>query len=200
MAKPPNAPRTSRGEMTRRRLLDAARIEIGTKGFAEASVSSITRQAGVGQGTYYIYFESKEEIMRALVLEMGRNLRQQLSDINADAPNRIEAERAGLRHFIAFARTNPDLYRIVQEAQFVDEKIYRDYFEEFASGYRTVLKQAVDAGDISDGDLEVRAWLLLGLGRSMGEVYGLWQTDVDIDYVVDTIMDILEHGMKAKKG
>lgn len=199
MAKQPNSPRTSRGEMTRRRLLDAARIEIGTKGFADASVSSITRQAGVGQGTYYIYFESKEEIMRALVLEMGRDLRQQLSDINASAPNRMEAERAGLRHFITFARNNPDLYRIVQEAQFVDEKIYRDYFEEFASGYRSVLKQAVDAGDISDGDLEVRAWLLLGLGRSMGEVYGLWQTDVDIDYVVDTIMDILEHGMKAKK-
>jgi AcrR family transcriptional regulator len=181
-------------------LLDAARVEIGSKGFAEASVSSITRQAGVGQGTYYIYFKSKEEIMRALVLEMGRDLRQQLSDINIAAPDRFAAERAGLRHFIAFARDNPDLYRIVQEAQFVDDEVYRAYFEEFASGYRKTLETAVQAGEISDGDLEVRAWLLLGLGRSMGEVYGLWQTDVDIDYVVDTIMDILEHGMKARKG
>lgn len=199
MAKSPSAPRTSRGEMTRRRLLDAARIEIGSKGFAEASVSSITRQAGVGQGTFYIYFESKEEIMRALVLEMGRDLRQQLSSINSTAPNRMAAERAGLRHFIAFARENPDLYRIVQEAQFVDDKVYRAYFDEFASGYRKALEAAVDAGEITKGDLDIRAWLLLGLGRSMGEVYGLWQTDVDIDYVVDTIMDILEHGMKARE-
>ena len=191
-------PRTSRGEQTRRRLLEAARIEIGGKGFAEASISSITQQAGVGQGTYYIYFKSKEAIMRELVLEMGRDLRQQLSDINNAAPNRITAEREGLRHFIAFARDNPDLYRIVQEAQFVDDAVYRAYFEEFTNGYRKALQAAVQSGEISQGDLEIRSWLLIGIGRSMGEVYGLWRTDVDIDYVVDTIMDILENGMKAK--
>lgn len=193
------APRTSRGEMTRRRLLDAARIEIGNKGFAEASVSSITRQAGVGQGTYYIYFKSKEAILRELVLEMGRQLRQELSDINGSAPNRIAAEREGLRHFIAFARENPDLYRIVQEAQSVDEAIYRAYFEEFASGYRKALEVAVKSGEITERDLDIQAWMLLSLGRSMGEVYGIWHTDIDIDFVVDTIIDILENGMKARK-
>ena len=43
-------PRTERGRRTLRKLLDAAAEEFGEKGFHEASVSSITRRAGVALG------------------------------------------------------------------------------------------------------------------------------------------------------
>ena len=45
-------PRTERGRRTLRKLLDAAAEEFGEKGFHEASVSSITRRAGVALRTY----------------------------------------------------------------------------------------------------------------------------------------------------
>ena len=44
------APKTKRGERTRQKILDAAEREIGRKGFAEASISTITAEAEVGQG------------------------------------------------------------------------------------------------------------------------------------------------------
>ena len=69
-------PKTGRGERTRQKLLAAARREIGRRGFADTSVSSITAEAGVGQGTFYIYFRSKEDVLRELVLHMGRSLRR----------------------------------------------------------------------------------------------------------------------------
>ena len=68
-------PKTDRGERTRRKILDAAALEIGRRGFSASSISDITAAAGVGQGTFYIYFQSKEEVLREMVLQMGRDLR-----------------------------------------------------------------------------------------------------------------------------
>src|SRR6266571_5021245 len=52
-------PMTARGEATRRRILDAAEEVFGEFGYYEASISEITRRAGIAQGTFYIYFHSK---------------------------------------------------------------------------------------------------------------------------------------------
>ncbi|HEY6799250.1 MAG TPA: helix-turn-helix domain-containing protein, partial [Agromyces sp.] len=53
------SPRTARGVETRRRLLAAAERVFADHGYHEASVSRITDRAGVGQGTFYLYFDSK---------------------------------------------------------------------------------------------------------------------------------------------
>ena len=69
------APRTPRGEKTLRRILDAARLEFGERGFAESSVSSITGRAEVALGTFYTYFDSKEALFAALVSDMSERVR-----------------------------------------------------------------------------------------------------------------------------
>jgi SAM-dependent methyltransferase len=54
-------PRTERGRKTLRRLLEAAAQEFGERGYHEAAITGITQRAGVALGTFYTYFESKEE-------------------------------------------------------------------------------------------------------------------------------------------
>ena len=58
------APKTQRGERTRQKILDAAEREIGARGFSDASIATITAEAAVAQGTFYLYFRSKEEVLR----------------------------------------------------------------------------------------------------------------------------------------
>src|SRR5262249_56727813 len=99
-----------RGERTRQKLLNAAQRQIGSKGFAEASVSTITAEAAVGQGTFYLYFRSKEDVLRELVLRMGRRLRRHLTLAIAGAPNRLEAERSRLSALLAIVRANAHPY------------------------------------------------------------------------------------------
>src|SRR6266540_4973205 len=118
-------PKTSRGELTRQKILDAAERQIGQRGFAEASISTITAEAKVGQGTFYLYFRNKEDVLRELVLRMGRRLRRHLTLAISDAASRLEAERRGLLAFLEFARANPNLYRVVEESQFVDQAVFR---------------------------------------------------------------------------
>ncbi|ADZ70710.1 TetR/AcrR family transcriptional regulator [Polymorphum gilvum] len=53
----------------RRQILDGARTVFRARGFDGASMETIARQAGVSKGTLYVYFDSKEALFRALILE-----------------------------------------------------------------------------------------------------------------------------------
>ena len=55
----------------RAQLIGAARDLIFGKGLATTSVSDIVRAAGVAQGTFYLYFQSKDEIVNAVAQEWG---------------------------------------------------------------------------------------------------------------------------------
>lgn len=195
-------PKTGRGEQTRRKILDAAKREIGRRGFAEASIATITAEAGVAQGTFYIYFRSKEDVMRELVLDMGRMLRHHLTEATETAVNRIEAERQGLRAFLDFVRRNPDLYKVVEESQFVDEKVYRQYYTDFAKSYRIALSAAEKRGEIAPGRndtaTEVRAWMLMGIAVFLGQRYGLWDPKAPLDPIVDVATAMVAHGIAAE--
>jgi AcrR family transcriptional regulator len=188
-------PKTARGEKTRRAILAAAEKVIGRDGFAAASISEITREAQVGQGTLYIYFKSKDEIFRELVLEMGRMVRHAMSEAVAGAGDRLEVEREGLKAFLEFVAAHPDLYRVIQEAMFVAPDAYRAYFVTFANGYRDALQRAESAKEISPGDAEVRAWALMGVAKSLGERLVMFGATQAIDETVDAAADLVRNGL-----
>jgi len=195
-------PATARGEATRRKLLDSAEAEFGEKGFHTASVSSITQRAGVGQGTFYLYFRTKEEIFSTLVKEIGRNLRKAMAVAVGSGSSRLDAERRGLEAFFNFAQVHSGLYRIVQEAQFVDEPVFRDYYERLGKGYAAGLTAASAQGELSPGDAETRAWAIMGVGHMLGLKHCLWAGKAPDKALMDEIMGFVAHGIAppAKAG
>ncbi len=188
--------RTKRGAARRAQILESAEKVIGEKGFSAASIADITRTAGTAQGTFYIYFASKEEIFRELVLEMGRVTRAIMSEAVAGAPDRIASEEAGLRAFLTFVAERPTLYRIVEEARFVDPEAYQAYFSDFGKAYAVGLQAAQDSGELTPGDAEVRAWMLMGISKTLGDRFVLWDSEPDIDHVVEEAMKLITKGIK----
>ena len=184
------------GRSDRKAILSAAERVIGERGFNEASIGHITSEAGVAQGTFYIYFKSKDEVFSELVLEMGRLVRRALSEATQDIENRLDAEKAGLTAFLEFIRAHPDLYRIIQEALFVDPEAYHAYYHTFAEGYRSGLEAAVKAGQIKPGDADTRAWALMGISRSLGERAVIWGDKTPVEEVVETTHDLIVNGLK----
>lgn len=197
---PPNPatvlkPVTARGEATRRRLLNAAEQEFGSKGYHGASVSSITQRADIAQGTFYLYFHSKEEMFVTLVRDIGHQLRAHSAQAVAKATHRLEAERLGLEAFLQFTTRHRGLYRIVQESQFVDPQIFREYYEKLAEGYAEALAGAARKGELADGDAEVRAWSMMGIGHFLGLKWCLWQKKQPPPEVLDEVMGLITRGM-----
>lgn len=60
------APRMTKGQRTRRRLLESARTVFERQGYYDARVVDIATEAGVGHGTFYTYFGSKDDIFVAV--------------------------------------------------------------------------------------------------------------------------------------
>ncbi|MGZ8364620.1 MAG: TetR/AcrR family transcriptional regulator [Caulobacteraceae bacterium] len=192
------APKTSRGERTRQRILEAAEAEFGERGFHEAAVSGITQRAGVALGSFYTYFNSKEELYRALVEHMGEITRRWLAERTGGAPDRLSAERQGIEAFIEFVRAHRSLYRIVMESQFVAPDAYRAYYDGFADAYRRGLHSAALNGEIADGPAEERAWALIGMSVFLGLRYGVWDAERPASEVAGAVAGLLEHGLAPK--
>lgn len=189
------SPKTARGAKTKAKLLEAAAIEFGQKGYHDCMIADITGRAKVAMGTFYVYFESKEEVFRELVQHMGVTTRAYISKKLEGITNRLEAEKKGLVAFIEFARANKDLYRIVMESQFVAEDAYRDYYNSFHKAYSENLTNAAQKGDISKGNDEVRAWSLIGLSVFLGMRYCIWDDSQNIDTIADGAFALIENGL-----
>src|SRR5438270_8015859 len=108
-------PRTPRGERTLRKILNAARQEFGECGFSDSSIVGITQRAGVALGTFYTYFDSKEELFKALVRDMSAQVRDNVGPALCDALDGLDGERRALQAFLKFAHDHRDIYRIIDE-------------------------------------------------------------------------------------
>lgn len=79
--------RTRRGPHTRKQILDASLRLFSERGFARSTVRDIARQAGITDAAIYYHFQSKRELLEALVEERGivAGLHQ-LERVSADLP------------------------------------------------------------------------------------------------------------------
>jgi AcrR family transcriptional regulator len=167
-------PRTERGRRTLRKLLDAAAEEFGEKGFHEASVSSITRRAGVALGSFYTYFDSKDALFRALVADMSEKVRASARSALHEGMGALEIERAALAAFLRFAAEHKEVYRIIDEAEFVDPASYREHYETIAARFAERLRAGGAGGEFREGLGELEAWAVMGMNVFVGLRYVVW--------------------------
>lgn len=178
-AEPDKLPRTARGKETRRKLLDAAAAEFAENGFHVGSISAITRRAGAALGTFYTYFESKDAIFRALVAEMSEAVRVAAREAVTPGMPPLEVERAALGAFLAFAAGHKEIYRIIDEAEFVDPASYRQHYETTAARIGERLAAGAAAGAYREGLGEVEAWAIMGMNVFLGLRFAIWARDGD---------------------
>lgn len=193
-------PLTVRGARTRARLLDSAESLFGRQGFHATAVGDITREAGVGQGTFYLYFQSKEEVFRALVHHLSHELRLATRRAAENVCDRLAAEEAGLRAFLKFAAAHRDLYRIVFESQFIDPGTFRWYYERIAEGYTRGLEDAMEEGQIRRYDPETLAYCLMGAAHFLGMRWVVWEGKEPPAEAIHTLLAFFRAAMMPEGG
>lgn len=192
------APRTARGEKTLRKILDAALLEFGQRGFHESSIVGITSRAKVALGTFYTYFDSKEAVFAALVRDMSDQVRDHVAPVLAGARDGLDAEQKALESYLGFVELHKEVYRIIDEAEFVDPAGYRQHYETASGRIAARLKAASERGEVrDDGDLanEVRAWAIMGMNVFLGLRFGVWGNE-DAAEVAAHANAMLRDGMK----
>lgn len=163
-----------KGVETRQRLLEAAEQVFGEIGYVDASIVKITEAAGVGQGTFYLYFASKQEIFDELVRDLNRRVRRTMKEASSKGATRLESELLGFGAYFRFTTEHPALYRIIRQAEFVSPKMLRYHYDKLAEGYVEGLRTAIERGEIGDIEPEVTAYALMAAGELLGMRWILW--------------------------
>lgn len=193
------APRTARGEKTLRKILDAALAEFGQQGFHDSSIVGITARAKVALGTFYTYFDSKEAVFAALVRDMSGRVRDHVAPAMEQAVDGLDAERRALAAYLRFVDRHKEVYRIIDEAEFVDPAGFRAHYETTAGRIAGRLDAATARGEIKDGGAlanEVRAWAIMGMNVFLGLRFGVWGAE-DADEVAAHANALLRGGVET---
>jgi AcrR family transcriptional regulator len=163
-----------KGVETRQRLVDAAERVFGELGYYDASIVKITEAAGVGQGTFYLYFQSKHEIFDELVHDLNRRIRHAMTASAEKGETRLEQELLGFKGYFEFAENHPGLYRIIRQSAFVSPDAFKWHYDRVSERYTAALRDAVDRHELGPIDPEVAAWALMAVGETIGLRWIVW--------------------------
>ena len=187
------------------RIVDAAVEVFAEKGFRGARISDIARAAGVADGTIYLYFRNKEDLLLTIFEEkVGEILvRMHAALENVDAPlDRIRAF-AGL-HF-HLLRTNPALAQVLQVELRQSSRFLRDYRPEklwqYLDVFDSLLREGQAAGVLrSDLDPFLMKWAFFG---ALDELSIQWVVSrkrdrFNLDQAADQVVDVFLRGMQSR--
>lgn len=196
--------RAQKVERTRQTLLDAAARVVGDVGYAGAIVTTITTRAGIGQGTFYNYFDSRQDLFDELLPAIGAQMLEFIKQRSADAASEQEREERSFRAFFDFLSEHPEFFRVMYEAEVFAPDAYSRHTEMVLNGFMRILGKAAKAGDVAaydPGQIEALALILMGARHYLCLHYGKrngW-TEKLPDHVIDAYMRLLRHGLYGRK-
>ena len=160
-------PRTINKHERRAQLVAAATEAFARQGVAATSVADIVRAAGVAQGTFYLYFTSKDDVILAVVAGVAETMLTSLQ-------GRLDtAEMPAKRRLRAFGRLLGDLARDGELSDVTDvihraeNRTLHDRFAEHLLPRLLPLMEQLVADGVTDGSFRVAdpraaAWFVLG--------------------------------------
>lgn len=112
---------SDRGARTRARLITTARQTFAKHGYFDTKLTDITTAAGMAAGTFYTYFDNREQVLAAIMAEAYHESVEPATARPATEGDPLSRIRHGNRHYVESFRTTADVQRIIQEAALVDK-------------------------------------------------------------------------------
>ena len=107
-------------------LLDAARVTFERLGYHDTRVTDIVRAAGVSNGTFYTYFDSKADVLRVLVSQLADDFFEASTvEVQRQATPLLTLE-ATIRQFMHNYRDRIAMIRIVEQAVSSSDEFFED--------------------------------------------------------------------------
>jgi AcrR family transcriptional regulator len=158
--------REERKAKNRAKLLVAARKVFAEKGYGEATARDIVRETDLASGTFYNYFNDKQDAFIALLDEMGEKgralVRAQRQDTKLTLEQRVES---AYRAYFEWAIEENDLFEVFRRNAGVIALLPdREQFELGISELIEDIAAWAEAGDLPEADYEYLAIAVVGMG------------------------------------
>ncbi|MFD6893789.1 TetR/AcrR family transcriptional regulator [Rhodococcus sp. NPDC060086] len=147
-----------RREKTRARLIDAARTLVAERGVDAVGLSDITEAADLGVGTFYNYFQSRDEIVEAVAEASIESLGARMDLMTAGMDDAAEIFSSSLRHLVRHAISDPLWGWFVVRLGVAHPKLIDILGPRAARD----LRQGVDAGRFTIADVDMTTACVFG--------------------------------------
>ncbi len=196
--------RKARAAETEAALKEAAKRVFGQVGYLRAKITDITAEADRAAGSFYSHFDSKEQLLEALLADMlaEGDRRAAMPDHDPDFSS-LQAVRWHVAQFWTFVTGNPAVIIALQQAAMVDEHFARRQLELMAPTLRDLaahLEYVRAAGGRLPGQPLAVASAIVAL---MSQYALIWLTDrrpelgprPTADEAVDMLAGLILHGI-----
>ncbi len=188
-------PRSQKGARTRARLLEAAKEIFEEDGFLEARISDIAERAGLSHGSFYHYFDSKEEIFREVAQAVEEQLSAPMAGVildphsHAPPPERI---REALRRHLESYRREARIIGVIEQMARYDKQVndFRQARHEHYSRQVADSIRALQGHGLADPDLDPEL-AAAALGAMISRFPEMWLVQGAITTGFDKAVDQL---------
>jgi len=194
--------RLEKSELLRSALLQAAAQVVGEVGYANASIALITAKVGVAQGTFYNYFDSRQDILDQLLPTLGETMLAHIKQCANGGRNFTEIEERAFRGFFSFLEKTPHFSRILNEAESFAPVGHKRHFDNVSRKYLRLFHRSKLQGDFpnySEEELEVVVFILLAARSYLALRYvaGMKQKSTLPEWVAKTYMKFVRYGLEG---
>ena len=190
-------PTTRNGKATFKMIVDTTIDLFYKQGYHGTTIANITNEAGIGAGTFYLYFPNKISLYKYILNQFQHDIRRTISEKVSSVKGRFEKEKEGIKTFINYAIENPHSYNIIWESLYIDKKLFIEYYDNFAKRYERGLKQSIKDGEMYDVKTELVSYNLRGGSNVivLKVLLDLGSNHKDVDKLVDEVMNIIKTGI-----
>lgn len=194
--------RQERAADRRRQILDAAVQAFAQHGFFHTRVSEIARRAGVADGTIYLYFKSKDDILIAVFEERMEQILRELEDAVAHLEGAGARLEGLLRMYLSLVERDPALAEVITVELRQSGTFIREYanpgFKRLMRLFARVLEEGAASGELrADVDPRLAARALFGMLDEISLWGVLRPHPFDPDEVAASLATILLGGLRA---
>lgn len=184
-------PRSARGIRTRSALIDAARVVFERDGYLEARLSDISAEAGVASGSFYTYFEGKEEIFQAVAEQVTEEMVHPHLRARTGVTDPRELIDLANREYLRAYKKNAELMGLFEQVSQVDEnfrKVRIERADAFVQRNAKMIRKLQEQG-VADAELDpvLTAHALSGMVSRMAYVAFVQKTPMPFERLVVTL-------------
>jgi AcrR family transcriptional regulator len=191
----------AQGRKTMRKLLEAGMVVFERRGYHAARVDDVVKVAKTSHGTFYLYFSNKEDLFRALLADVARELTglaESLPDRIAPGAEGYAALREWLARFIEIYGHYGPVIRAWTEAD-VDDNEIGQLGEDVTGEFASALIARVSAAAVDVANPELAALATIAMIERFNYYVVSRRIEADRDEILDTLTAILHAGVFGGK-
>ena len=183
----------------KKKIFNAAVNQFSKKGASSTTMSEIAKEAEVGKGTLYRYFENKEDLISSLIKCGFKNITEEVKEKISNVEEPVEKLKKSIEVQLKFYDQNRNFCRFLTREFWGYKNKFAENIEEIRNSYTVVIEDIIAQGKeemiFKDLDPELAAVSLIGIVNITALHWFMFKEEFSVDKIKEEVIEIYFNGL-----